>query len=62
MTDDIAKQHEEFGRIVTEILVAYASTLDSRNVTSDATPQSLEALFDESLPETGVAAQEIFER
>ena len=62
MTDDIAKQHEEFGRIVTEILVAHASTLDSRKVTSDATPQSLEELFDESLPETGIAAQEIFER
>lgn len=62
MTDDIAKQHEEFGRIVTEILVAYASTLDSRKVTSEATPQSLEKLFDESLPETGIAAQEIFER
>ena len=62
MTDDIAKQHEEFGRIVTEIVVAYASTLDSRKVTSDATPQSLEKLFDESLPETGIAAQEIFER
>lgn len=62
MTDDIAKQHEEFGRIVTEILVAYASTLDSRKVTSDATPQSLEKLFDESLPETGIAAHEIFER
>ena len=62
MTDDIAKQHEEFGRIVTEIIVAYASTLDSRKVTSEATPQSLEKLFDESLPETGIAAQEIFER
>jgi len=62
MTDDIAKQHEEFGRIVTEILVAYAGTLDSRKVTSDATPRSLEKLFDESLPETGMAAEEIFAR
>ena len=62
MTDDIAKQHEEFGRIVTEILVAYAGTLESRKVTSDATPQSLEKLFDEPLPETGIAAQEIFQR
>jgi glutamate/tyrosine decarboxylase-like PLP-dependent enzyme len=62
MNDDIAKQHEEFGRIVTEILVAYALTLDSRKVTSEATPQSLEKLFDEALPETGIAAQEIFER
>lgn len=62
MTDDIAKQHEEFGRIVTEILVAYAGTVESRRVTSEATPQSLEKLFDESLPETGIAAQEIFER
>src|SRR5687767_1800670 len=62
MTDDIAKQHEEFGRIVTEIVAAYAGTLDSRKVTSDATPQSLEKLFDEELPETGIAAQEIFER
>lgn len=62
MIDDIAKQHEEFGRIVTEIVTAYAGTLDSRKVTSDATPQSLEKLFDEPLPETGIAAQEIFAR
>lgn len=62
MTDDIAKQHEEFGRIVTEILVAYAKTLDSRRVTSDATPQSLAKLFDEPFPETGIAAEKIFER
>jgi aromatic-L-amino-acid decarboxylase len=47
---------------VTEIVAAYAGTLDSRKVTSDATPQSLEKLFDEPLPETGIAAQEIFER
>ena len=62
MTDDIVKQHEEFGRIVTEIVIAYAKTLDSRKVTSEGTPQSLEKLFDEPLPETGIAAKEIFER
>lgn len=62
MTDDIAKQHEEFGRIVTDIIVAHAASLDSRKVTSDATPQSLKNLFEEALPETGIAAQEIFER
>lgn len=62
MIDDTAKQHERFGRIVTEILADYAATLDSRNVTSDATPSSLAKLFDEPLPEKGIAAEEIFER
>ena len=62
MIDDIAKQHEEFGCIVTEIVTAYARTVHSRKVTSDATPQSLEKMFDEPFPETGIAAQEIFER
>lgn len=62
MTDDIAKQHAQFGRIVTEILTAYAATLDSRKVTSDATPQSLAKLFDEPLPESGIAGEEIFDR
>jgi len=62
MIDDIAKQHEQFGRLVTEIISVYASTLDSRKVTSDATPQSLEKLFNEPLPENGIAAEEIFER
>ncbi len=62
MIDDIAKQHERFGRIVTDIIAAYAATLDSRNVASDATPQSLAKLFDEPLPEKGIAAEEIFER
>jgi aromatic-L-amino-acid/L-tryptophan decarboxylase len=62
MIDDIAKQHADFGRIVTEIVTAFAATLDSRKVTSDATPQSLEKLFDEPFPEIGIAADEIFER
>lgn len=62
MTDDIARQHERFGRIVSEIIADYSSTLESRKVTSDATPESLGKLFDEPFPETGIPPEEIFER
>ncbi len=62
MIDDIAKQHETFGRIVTDIIASYAATLDSRSVTSEATPATLVELFDEPMPEKGIAAAEIFDR
>jgi aromatic-L-amino-acid decarboxylase len=40
----------------------YARTLDSAHVCSTATPQELEALFDEPLPKDGVSAEEIFDK
>jgi aromatic-L-amino-acid decarboxylase len=62
MTDDLATQHEQLGRAVTKIISDYAATLDSRKVTSSATPQDLLRVFDEPFPEQGIAGEEILER
>ncbi len=62
MTDDLATQHERLGRAVTKIISDYAATLDSRKVTSSATPQDLHEIFAEPFPEQGIAAEEILAR
>jgi len=62
MIDDFVEQHERMGKAVADIVAEYAATLDSRKVTSEATPALLEKLFDEPLPETGIADEEIFQR
>jgi aromatic-L-amino-acid decarboxylase len=59
LTGELAKQHEQLGRAVTAIITEYAGSLDSRKVTSKASPQELEELFDEPLPETGISSGEI---
>jgi aromatic-L-amino-acid decarboxylase len=62
LTRELAKQHERLGRAVTAIIAEYAATLDSRKVTSTATPQELEKIFDEPFPEKGITTEEILER
>src|SRR6185312_13138795 len=62
MSDDLAAQHERLGRAVTKIISDYAATLDSRKVTSPATPPDLLRIFDEPFPEQGIAAEEILGR
>src|SRR6266508_4981939 len=62
LTEQLAKQHERLGRAVTSIITEYAASLDSRKVTSTATPQDLEEIFDESFPEQGITTEEILER
>jgi glutamate/tyrosine decarboxylase-like PLP-dependent enzyme len=61
-SDDLATQHERLGRAVTKIITDYAATLDSRKVSSSATPQDLLKLFEEPFPEHGIAAEEILAR
>ncbi|HEX3282391.1 MAG TPA: aminotransferase class V-fold PLP-dependent enzyme [Pyrinomonadaceae bacterium] len=61
-TDDLATQHERLGRAVARIISDYAATLDSRKVTSFATPEDLFKIFDEPFPEQGIAAEEILTR
>src|ERR1043165_4177631 len=56
----LGDEHERLGRAATEIISAYARQLDTLPVTSDATPQSLEKLFDEPLPINGISSEEIF--
>src|SRR6185503_13670724 len=62
MTDDLVTQHERLGAAVTAIIANYAASLDSRKVTSPATPQDLLKIFDEPFPEQGVAAEDILAR
>jgi aromatic-L-amino-acid/L-tryptophan decarboxylase len=62
LTTELAKQHEGLGRAVTSIITEYAAGIDSRKVTSTATPQDLEQLFNEPFPEQGITAEEILKR
>src|ERR1051325_5977184 len=61
-TRTLAAEHERLGRTVTEIVASYARTLDAAPVCSTATPQELEALFDEPLPREGARVEEIFDK
>ena len=62
MIDDFVEQHRLLGNAVPRIINDYAAALDSRRVTPAATPAELERLFDEPLPETGIAIAEILRR
>ncbi|HVF23875.1 MAG TPA: aminotransferase class V-fold PLP-dependent enzyme [Pyrinomonadaceae bacterium] len=62
MTDDFVEQHKLLARLVPQIINDYAAALYSRRVTPLATPAELEKLFDEPLPENGVAIEEILRR
>ncbi len=62
LTEQLAGEHERLGRAVTAIITEYAASLDSRKVTSTATPPDLEKLFDEPFPEQGITTAEILER
>jgi aromatic-L-amino-acid decarboxylase len=62
MIDDFVEQHKLLGNAVPQIINDYAAALDSRRVTPAATPADLERLFDEPLPEAGVAIEEILRR
>ncbi|MFL6281617.1 MAG: pyridoxal phosphate-dependent decarboxylase family protein [Pyrinomonadaceae bacterium] len=61
-TRTLASEHERLGRAAVEIVAAYARTLDDAPVCSTATPEELDALFDEPLPQVGVGPEEVFER
>ncbi|HEV7799047.1 MAG TPA: aminotransferase class V-fold PLP-dependent enzyme [Pyrinomonadaceae bacterium] len=59
LTGELAAQHERLGRAVTAIITQYAASLDSRKVTSTATPAELEKIFDEPFPESGITSEEL---
>jgi glutamate/tyrosine decarboxylase-like PLP-dependent enzyme len=62
MIDDFVEQHKLLGNAVPRIINDYAARLDSRRVTPEATPDELEKLFDEPLPEQGASIEEILAR
>ena len=62
MIDDFVKQHRYLGKAVAEIVSEHVSGLAERRVTPEATPEQLEQLFDEPLPEKGSSIDEILAR
>ena len=62
MIDDFVEQHHFLGNAVARIIDEHVSTLATRRVTPEATPADLEKLFDEPLPEKGIALEDILAR
>jgi glutamate/tyrosine decarboxylase-like PLP-dependent enzyme len=62
MIDDFVEQHRFLGPAVARIIADHVAGLASRRVTPTATPAELEKLFDEPLPEKGIALDEILAR
>ena len=62
MIDEFVEQHKLLGNAVPRIINDYAAALDSRRVTPAATPAEIEHLFNEPLPETGIAIEDILRR
>ena len=62
MIDDFVEQHQFLGNAVARIVADHVAGLASRRVTPEATPADLEKLFDEPLPEQGIALEDILAR
>ncbi|HEV2707105.1 MAG TPA: pyridoxal-dependent decarboxylase [Pyrinomonadaceae bacterium] len=58
--ETLGREHERLGRAATNIIAAYARSLDGAPVCSEATPAELEQLFDEPLPRAGTGVEELF--
>lgn len=61
-SDELSRLHESLGHAVTRLISEHARGLESRPVTSSATPDDLKRLFDEPLPLTGTPAEEILQK
>jgi glutamate/tyrosine decarboxylase-like PLP-dependent enzyme len=62
MIDDFVEQHRFLGPAVAKIIADHVAGLASRRVTPEASPSDLEKLFDEPLPDKGIALEEILKR
>ena len=62
MIDDFVEQHQFLGNAVARIIHEHVAGLATRRVTPEATPEELERLFDEPLPEKGIALEDILKR
>src|ERR1051326_5476199 len=62
MIDHFVEEHRFLGNAVAQIIAEHVAGLATRRVTPTATPGELEKLFDEPLPEKGIALEEILAR
>ena len=62
MIEDFVEQHQILGNSVARIISEHVAGLANRRVTPEATVAELEKLFDEPLPEKGIAIEDILAR
>jgi aromatic-L-amino-acid decarboxylase len=62
MSERLSAEHEQLGKIATEIISRYARSLEEARVCSTATPTELEKMFDEPLPRAGFDPRQLFAR
>ena len=62
MIEDFVEQHQILGNSVARIINEHVAGLANRRVTPAATVAELEKLFDEPLPENGIAIEDILAR
>ena len=62
MIEDFVEQHQILGNSVARIISEHVAGLANRRVTPAATVAELEKLFDEPLPEKGIAIEDILAR
>ena len=62
MIDDIVEQHKFIGRRVTELVAEHYDAIDQRRVAPKSTPEDIEKLFDEPLPENPTSLDDILNR
>lgn len=60
--ENIIDQHKELGPAITRIITEFVSNLETRRVTSEATPNDTLKLFDEPFPEQGMSIEAILAR
>jgi aromatic-L-amino-acid/L-tryptophan decarboxylase len=61
-TDELRQQHAEIGAAVTKLISERAASLESLPVAPSATPDELKKLFNEPLPQDGLAAKTILDQ
>lgn len=61
-TDELRQQHAEIGAAVTKLISERAAALESLPVAPPATPDELKKLFNEPLPQDGLAAKAILDQ
>lgn len=62
MIEDFVEQHRLLGPAVARIVADHVAGLATRRVTPEATPEELEKIFYEPLPENGMAIEDILAR
>jgi aromatic-L-amino-acid decarboxylase len=57
--ESLSAQHEQIGRVVTQLIAEHAAQLDKLPVNSGVTPEQLKQMFEEPLPLSGTPAEEV---